>query len=440
MKNLQELNTEFKNNNFQLYKVGGCVRDKLLNRENHDIDLVTNATPEQLSKIFHTVDIGGKKFGITIIPTDEESFEVATFREDSIATDHRHPDFIKFSTIEKDAFRRDFTMNALYEDMNGKILDPTGHGLIDIKNNTINFCSEDNSCQGAMNRINEDHLRILRAFRFMAILGFNFSDSTEMSLEVSAMNPHIFDDISKERISQELKKLIIGKNVVKTILLMQKMGYLKLILPQVSSLELCQQSKDYHKEGNVFIHSMLVLANCNGDYLDKIACILHDIGKPATFTKNKHGAIINPNHENIGADMSEKILSDLKFSKEESDIICATIRYHMTIKDIGKLKKSVAWPILQNKYFSHIYNVALADEKGKITDKKFTTLDEQLKRPEIEYMLNTKMPEPLITGEDLIAMGRKPDKSFKRLLATAYSVQLNHNWTKEQIIRQMKGW
>jgi len=442
MKDLQDIMNKIEAFGFSIFRVGGCVRDILLSRESHDIDLATNATPDQLSSLFHTVDVGGKKFGITVVPTEKDSFEIATFRKDvSSSKNHRHPDAVEFSNIENDAFRRDLTINALFQDSVGNIVDPTKKGIKDVESKLIRFCTEkDDEVQGSIDRINEDPLRVLRAFRFLATLdGFNLSQSAFTALEIVSQNVDIFCDISNERIGQELKKLILGSQAGKALDLMNKLGFLKMILPEVARLQFVPQNIDWHKEGNAFVHTLLVVDACERDTTARMACLLHDIGKTATLAF-KNGQPTNHGHDILGAQMAEIICRRLKFSAKETEPITEAIRLHMKIKDVASLKKLDAWTILQSKFIKTILSVAVADEKGKITDKKFTTLNDQLSLPEIAFMLNNRIPEPLVTGKDLINLGLKPDPTFKRKLNVAFRNQVNKNWTKAMLLNQIVGW
>ena len=428
---------------FQCFKVGGCVRDKLLGIEPHDIDLVTDATPEQLEQLFHTVDVGGRQFGVTVVVIEGETFEVATFREDIGSSDNRHPNAVKFSSIEKDAFRRDFTINALYEDINGHVFDPTGNGLIDMENKRILFCTEkDDESKGAIERIKEDRLRILRAFRFVSTLpNFSMSIYTLLAINEVMKKGNMLSGISQERIGIELKKIMSGKQAHSTLNLMKNMRILDTLLPEIAILDTVHQPFKWHNEGNVWEHTLLTIDNCESeDPIVKFACLLHDVGKTDTLTYKDNGEPTFINHDVVGADIAEKICKRLKFSNKDTMRIKAMVLYHMEIKHIDTMKVHKAWALLQREDIKDIMLVSLADSDAAISTIWKKPLQEVFSKRDILFMLNTPMPKPLVTGKDLISIGMKPNITFTKKLGTAYKVQLNCGWNKETIMKQIKSW
>jgi len=326
---------------FESYFVGGYVRDMLLNKitANTEIDISTNATPEQLRKIFPKAKEVGKIFGVTLIIYEGLKFEIATFRKDISYSDGRRPSEVKFSDIREDSLRRDITINSIYLDpLNGEFINLVG-GKEDLKKKHIKFIGK------SENRIEEDYLRILRTVRFKNKLDFQYSDETKKALKKFA---YLSKEISPERINEELTKILIDKNRSKAFLDLYNFGILKHILPEIDKMVQVDQPKNVHAEGNVFTHTMLVLNSARRIKNKKIlwSLLLHDVGKPATLIVTDR--IRFPKHQKVGVDIGKTILKRLKFSQKEQTKICWLIEHHMMLPDILLMK-----PNRRNRFFSH---------------------------------------------------------------------------------------
>ncbi len=285
---------------FQAYFAGGCVRDMLMGNAPKDIDIVTDALPDELEELFeHTIPIG-KQFGVIIVVQNGHHFEIATFRSDSGYSDGRRPDAVTFTTAENDAKRRDFTINGMfYDPIAEKYLDYI-NGLKDLKAKLIRFIGN------ADERIQEDHLRLLRAIRFRNQFDFQYEPDTYEAVKKYA--PLILEKVSKERIRDELNKMIMDKTLPSMAFEdMSHLGILELIIPELEKLRGCAQPMKFHKEGDVWTHTMAALDSLPPDasLLARWATLLHDIGKPDTFELKER--IRFNSHASMGAKIAGKI-------------------------------------------------------------------------------------------------------------------------------------
>jgi len=318
---------ELKKAGFESYFAGGAVRDELMGIPASDIDIATKALPDEIKKIFPKVFERGKQFGVMALIIDgENEFEIATFRSDIGIFDHRHPKEVKFTTAEEDAKRRDFTINALfYDPEREQIIDYVG-GVEDLDKKQLRFVGNPED------RINEDYLRMLRAVRFSA--RFNFPINKE-GREAIKKNAAKIQKVSAERIKDELTKMLVDKNRVRAIELMDKLGLLELILGELSKLKKVSQPPEFHSEGDVWIHTMLALKflpdNCSAEVA--WAVLLHDIAKPQTqgFREHPKSKITFFDHDIESAKKTEEILKRLKFSNEFIEAVSWSIAQHMRI-------------------------------------------------------------------------------------------------------------
>lgn len=442
---------------FKAFFVGGCVRDSLKGIEPHDYDICTDATPKELHTIFkHFSEQKSEQFGVTMPIVDEELFEIATMRKD--ITKGRHPTIEFTRDIKEDAFRRDFTINTLYEDKEGNILDPTGKGLNDIKENTLRFVGS------AADRILEDPLRLFRFVRFISQKGFiPYSADLEACETLIMKNGSyfLFKEVSKERQLKELIGIFGGKYFGPGIFdYMDSCGILS-----VTDLDLVfadmkhtPQSPKWHFEGNVLNHTMLVVKEmCDilkeDEYADEherfimvLAALFHDIGKPEAGRRNgcKPGRDWpdTKGHDYIGADIAYDFCKKLGMNNNDSDLIKWLIANHMLAHNISRTKsKYKIWKLISEEHFFKLLSLSIADSRGSIHTEKDETLDlcEYIKLPEIEELFANPMPAPLVTGKDLIALGISPNPNFKKALEVGYEMQINQNETKEHILSNIKN-
>lgn len=413
---------------FAAFWVGGCVRDFLLGREAQDIDIATNARPEQVEKLFkHTIAVG-KKFGVIIVIENEHQFQVATFRSEENYQDGRRPEKVVFSDAKADAVRRDFTVNALfYDPVSDKTHDWVG-GERDLRAKIIRTIGRPEE------RFGEDHLRLLRAVRLAAQL--NFEIEPETFAAVKALAPKI-KLISAERIRDELIKLFRPPHAARGLDLLRDSGLMDQVLPELTATITCDQSPNYHPEGSVYNHIRLMLGQLPPDAPESLpwAVILHDIGKPPTASKDEaNGAIHFYGHEKIGADMSRVILNRLRFPKREIDETVACVRQHMQFKDVKQMRKATLRRLLFRDTFPLELQLHKLDCLGSHRSLEYydflvAEAEELKKKPEIK--------PPLLKGEDLIALGVKPGPALGELLHEIREKQLSDELKNK---REAKAW
>jgi len=411
------------NNGHIAYYAGGCVRDMLLGHEPKDYDIATSASPDQVEAIFKKTIPVGKQFGIIVVLMDGEEFEVASFRNDGSYTDGRRPDSITFSTPEEDASRRDLTINGLFfNPLTNEIIDFVG-GKADIEAKKIRFIGN------AQERIEEDRLRILRAIRFTAKLGFDMDENT---LSIIKANAHRINDVSVERIKDELDKMMMAEKPSIAFKMLHSTGILKYILPEVDCLWDCEQSKKWHAEGNTGIHTMLVLDNTRkmtSDLNTLWSALFHDIGKPATSKINEEGNISCHGHDKLGAEMTLNALIRMKASNEEKDEVAALVKDHMNVGSAVDMKKSTLRRLCAQPHFNKLMILFEADCLSSFPEDPNRSNDKLdgvkfLKEFVIKMGNRIVLPPPFITGKHLIDMGLKPGPKFKDILTSVMDMQL----------------
>lgn len=316
---------ELQEKGFGAYIAGGAVRDLYLKKVAHDIDIATSAKPQEIKKIFAKSYDRGKAFGVVAIRKGDFEFEVATFRSDIGIADHRRPRKIEFTTAERDAKRRDFTINALFFDpTKNQIIDFVG-GIKDLKNHIIRFVGNPEE------RIEEDYLRMLRAVRFAYRLNFRLD---EMARRVIKKNSLKILEISAERIREEMTAILVGPKRRQALLELESLGLLKAILPEVVALQNVAQPPEFHSEGDVWTHTLMATEHLDNPSAELAwTVLLHDIAKPQTqaFREHPKSKITFFEHDVQSAEMTKEILERLKFSNEFIDSACWAISQHMRI-------------------------------------------------------------------------------------------------------------
>jgi poly(A) polymerase len=444
---------------FAAFWVGGCVRDFLLGREPQDYDIATEARPDQIEKLFKRTIAVGRKFGVMVVVEDKQQFQVATFRAEAEYRDGRRPEKVVFANAEADALRRDFTVNGLfYDPLTEKIHDWVG-GEKDLRAKIIRTIGAPEE------RFAEDHLRLLRAVRFAAQLGFEIEPRTFAA--VKSLAPKI-KLISAERIRDELLKLFAPPisvaaggasvpasrlvsslappaNAARGLVLLRDSELLEQILPELAATISCEQSPDYHPEGSVFNHIRLMLEKMSlgTDELLPWAVLFHDIAKPVTAERDvATGAIHFYGHEKVGAEMARAILNRLRFPKKQIDAIAACVLHHMQFKDVKQMRKATLRRLLLRETFPLELELHRLDCLGshgdlELYDFLIQQAEELKKKPAIR--------PPLLTGDDLIKLGMKPGPAMGALLAEIREKQLQDelknkheakSWAKKQIAKQ----
>jgi len=406
---------------------GGCVRDRLLGRPIKDIDIATSATPDAIEALFpdQTVAVG-KSFGVILVLKDGFTFDVATFRSDGAYTDGRHPTAVTYSTPEKDASRRDFTINGLFEHPEtGEVMD-TVQGRADLEARLIRTIGDPEK------RFEEDHLRMFRALRFASVLGFQLDGATRDAIQNHA---DWISSVSAERIAKELLRMLCESpkpSVGLTLLL--ETGLLEQILPEVVAMKDVAQPPKYHPEGDVWIHTLLMVDTLaerrteTGIPFEQLmlGVLLHDIGKPPAFCiapdpQTGEMRIRFPNHAPLGAAMTQTVLERLKLPSACMEAVVNLVGEHMHFVDAKKMRVCRLRRLLGNPYFAASLKLMWLDIHH--SNKDFSTW-EFLRDQYNSYITEPILPEPLIRGRDLLARGLQPGPAMGQLLSDLYDAQL----------------
>ena len=319
-----------KKNGFEAYFVGGCVRDKKMRKEAHDIDITTNASPEQIQKIFPRHINTGLQHGTVTVRIEEDFYEVTTYRIDGKYEDGRHPEEVTFvKDVKEDLARRDFTINAIaYDPITNKYVDPFG-GLIDIKGKTI-------KCVGkAIDRFNEDPLRVLRAMRFAIKLGFSIDPDTKEAMHNKKLLKKLSECISKERVTEELRKMLTCGNPVRFIF-SEFSDIIGTIIPEMIPCFDAPHNSVWHKH-DIYDHILHVVDGCKSNKFEiKLAALLHDIGKPACRTTDEKGDHFK-GHPQKSVEIAKEIFEkDLRLSNKETEDILTLIDIHDITLEVRK--------------------------------------------------------------------------------------------------------
>lgn len=413
-------------NGFQAVFAGGCVRDLLLDQPFHDIDIATSATPAQVMQVFQNTVPIGEAFGVVQVHMDGFQFEVATFRADSTGSDGRRPDSVEFSSMEEDALRRDFTINAMFLDpITEELFDFVG-GKHDLEHNMLKFVGVPED------RLKEDELRALRAVRFSSKYQLNMDNSSFLALVGANLSR-----VSTERIKDELDKILLIQKPSLAFQLMKLTHMLEKVLPEVHALIDSNHSSQWHPEGGPYRHTMIVLdiVRKQTDDLNTLwGTLLHDIGKPSTQVLDD-GDWTSHNHENVGADMVVPLLKRFKASNEQIAEVEFLVRNHMRIKKAREMRKAKLARLKANKYFDHLLLLSVADSMSSGRESKLDWVD-ALDRVETYK----RLPTPYVTGMDLISFGMKPSKEMGVLLKETMDKQLDGDFgSKEDALRYVSS-
>jgi poly(A) polymerase len=414
---------------FQAYLVGGCVRDLLLGRVPKDYDVATNATPAQVMRIFPETYAVGAQFGVVLVPLPESektrdgqedasskthAVEVATFRSDIGYSDGRHPDEVRFSNDPReDVARRDFTINGMLLDpLTGEVLDFVG-GRSDLELGIIRTIGDPE------HRFGEDKLRMLRAVRFAARFEYTIDPATFAAMQKLAGQ---IDVVSRERVRDELSRMLTEGHARRAFLLLDESGLLKEVLPEISAMKGVAQPAEFHPEGDVFVHTLLLLDNLPSPCPLTLAwgALLHDVGKPPTF-RVAPDRIRFDGHVEVGVKMAEEICRRLRFSNDESEQILALVDNHMRFGHATRMKESTLKKFLRMPAFDE--HLALHRSDCLASHCNLATY-EFVQRKQAEIPPEKMCPLPLVTGDDLIVQGHRPGPKFREILNAVEDAQL----------------
>ena len=401
----------------QAFLVGGCVRDLLLHRDPADYDVTTDATPERVMELFPQSVAVGAQFGVVLLPIDGHKVEVATFRSDIGYSDGRHPDRVVYSkSPEEDVQRRDFTINGLLmRHDNGEILDFVG-GQADLLASIIRAIGEPDR------RFAEDKLRMLRAVRFAARFGFEIDHKTFVSIRKHA---GAITDVSAERIREELTKLLTEGAARRGFELLEKSWLLSIVLPEIAAMKGVQQPPEFHPEGDVWTHTLLMIEGLPAGCSPTLAwgVLLHDVGKPPTFKPaSKTGDRIRfDHHVDVGVKMAQAICRRFRFSNEDTEQIAALVDNHMRFKDVGRMKKATLKRFVRLPQFAEhmqLHRLDCLSSHRNLDSYQF------VERFLTETPPADVHPQRVLTGNDLLAMGYVPGPRFSEILRALEDAQL----------------
>jgi poly(A) polymerase len=396
------------------YLAGGCVRDMLLHREPKDFDVATDARPPRIAELFPDALPVGAQFGVMLLHCQGLQVEIATFRSDHAYLDGRRPSAVTFTpSAEQDARRRDFTINGLFLDpLGGEVLDYVG-GRDDLAAGIIRAIGD------PAERFAEDYLRLIRAVRFAARLGFEIEPRTLAAISAQAA---AIAHVAVERVREELIRILTESGARRGFELLDSTGLLVQLLPEISAMKGVAQPPEFHPEGDVWIHTLLMLEMLR-DPSPTLAMgvLLHDVGKPPTF---RHAERIRfDGHVEIGAKMAAAICARLRVSRRETERIVALVENHLRFKDAPRMKQSTLKRFLRLDGFEEHLELHRLDclsshrnlENYEFARQAWTTLPQEAIRP-----------APLITGHDLIAAGYTPGPVFRRILQAVEEAQLEN--------------
>lgn len=413
---------------FQAYLVGGCVRDLLLKREPKDYDVATDATPQQVMKLFPDTYAVGAQFGVVLVPVPGAALdgnesegiqksgtvEVATFRSDIGYSDGRHPDEVRFSRDPReDVIRRDFTINGMLLDpVSGEVLDFVG-GRKDLEAGIIRAIGHPER------RFEEDKLRMLRAVRFAARFAYEIEPGTFAAIQSLAEQIRV---VSRERVRDELTRMLTEGHAHRAFQLLDETGLLPHVLPEISAMKNVQQPAEFHPEGDVFVHTLMLLDHLPQPCPPTLAwgALLHDVGKPPTF-RVAADRIRFDDHVEVGVKMAEEICRRLRFSNHDTEQILALIQNHMRFGHVLRMKESTLKKFMRLPRFDEHMALHRADvlaSHGNLGAYEYV----QQKQNEIPPQM--MQPAKLVTGDDLIAAGHAPGPKFREILNAVEDAQL----------------
>jgi poly(A) polymerase len=422
------------------YLVGGCVRDILLGREPADYDVSTDATPDQVMRIFPQTWAVGAQFGVVLVPVGDSitrspdqpitrSIEVATFRSDGLYTDGRHPNEVTFSKEAKeDVQRRDFTINGLLLDpTDNQVLDYVG-GQADLRNETLRTIGSPEQ------RFGEDKLRMLRAVRFAARFGYKIDDETFAVIQRLAPQIH---QVSRERVRDELTKMLTEGHARRAFELLDRSGLLHEVLPEIEKMKGVEQPPQFHPEGDVWVHTLMLLAQLKPDCEPTLGwgALLHDVGKPPTF-RVAPDRIRFDAHVEVGGAMAEEICRRLRMSNDDTEQIVALVGNHMRFADAFKMKPATLKRFLRLPRFEEhleMHRIDCLASHGDLGIHSF------LAQKLADTPPGEIRPQPLVTGHDLIEMGHPPGPRFREILAALEDLQLEGKLkTREEALEYLR--
>ncbi len=416
------------------YWVGGCVRDLLMGREPKDYDIATDARPEAVQALFpRHVEIG-KSFAVVNVIIGGSPLEVATFREDGEYRDGRRPETIRFAAPEADARRRDFTINGLfYDPENGQVLDYVG-GQADIQARLIRAIGDPAA------RFAEDRLRMLRAIRFATVLDFKIEPATFAAIQAAAA---AVQEVSAERIQVELARILVeAPRPGDALRLLQSSNLLDVILPEVAAMAGVEQPPEFHPEGDVFEHTVLMLNAMppERDVALAFAVLLHDVGKPVTCQMRREPdgreRLCFHTHDKAGARIAEDIMRRLKFSNQDIERVVHGVSHHMKFINVRGMRRATLRRIVGDPAFAldmELHRLDCLASHGSLENYDFLMdFKRQLDNEPV-------LPAPWLKGEDIMELGVPQGRRVGDWLQVAYEAQLENRFPDRNSLRDWIG-
>jgi poly(A) polymerase len=399
-------------NGYESYLAGGCVRDRLLNKPPQDYDITTSAKPDAVAGIFpQTVPVGAQ-FGVMLVVVDGEPFEVATFRHDGPYLDGRHPSEVRYGSLRDDILRRDFTINGMvYDPIEDRVIDLV-EGKKDLERRSIRAIGE------ARERFEEDRLRMVRAVRFAASLDFTIEEKTLAAIGDLAST---VGQISWERIGEEITRVLTEGGARKGFELLDATGLLSQIMPEVAAMKGIEQSPDYHPEGDVFTHTILLLSQLQAP-AETLAygCLLHDVGKPVCIQRTSERLTFY-GHTEKGAAMAEEIMKRLKRSRTTWERVAYLVRNHLRHTQAPNMRLGTLKRFLGEEGIDELLELTRIDALSSNGDLQYYRFCRQKLA---EFKEEEIHPAPLLRGQDLLALGLSPGPGFGEILKQVEEAQL----------------
>jgi len=394
---------------------GGCVRDMLRGEEPHDIDIATDATPEEVQALFERTVAVGSRFGVVVVTLGDRPFEAATFRTDFPYSDGRHPDAVEFADARADAQRRDFTINGLfYDPLTEKTVDYVG-GQADLEAGILRAIGDPHQ------RFAEDALRLLRTVRFAVRFHFEIEPNT-----LAALHAHAADirRVSAERVRDELLRILTGPRRGQALDLLHATGLLREILPEVADLVGCTQPPEFHPEGDVFTHTRLALDALGDSPSPELtfAVLLHDVGKPPTRTEAEGDRIRFNLHHRVGTGLTRAICERFRFSGAQTDHIVELVNDHMKFCSVADMRESTLKRFLRSPHILDLLELHRVDCVASHGDLG----NYHLCRQRLETLSQEDIRPPrLLSGDDLLDLGYSAGPLFRTILTRVEDAQLD---------------
>jgi putative nucleotidyltransferase with HDIG domain len=397
---------------YEAFFAGGCVRDMLLKRSPQDYDITTNAKPEDIQRIFPQTIPVGAQFGVILVLIDGEPFEVASFRYDGPYLDGRRPSHVRYSSLEEDIRRRDFAINGMvYDPIDDRVIDLV-EGEKDLDRRVIRAIGI------PQERFEEDRLRMIRAVRFAASLDFAIDEPTFAAIKHLAGT---ITQIAWERIGDEVTRILTEGGARRGFELLDESGLLQVLLPEIVALKGTAQSPDYHPEGDVFTHTLLLLSHLETPS-ETLAygCLLHDVAKPVCFRRDGE-RITFYGHTEIGAVMAEEILKRLKRGRATWERVAYLVHNHLRLVQAPQMRLSTLKRFLREDGIDELLELARIDALASNGDLHYYRF---CKERQAELNEEQIRPAPLVGGNDLIALGFTPGPIFSEILRQVEDQQL----------------